>query len=69
MRELMFNRARSPHEAGASAEAIRLATGLGHRTVRRWIRLKTLPPRPWPRFSSLPRRLLRRPGGHGQAAS
>jgi DNA invertase Pin-like site-specific DNA recombinase len=26
-------------------EAIRLATGLGHRTVRRWIRLKTLPSR------------------------
>jgi hypothetical protein len=45
MRELMFNRVRSLHEAGESAEAIRLATGLGHRTVRKWIRLKTLPPR------------------------
>jgi transposase len=45
MRELMFKRVRSLHEAGESAEAIRLATGLGHRTVRRWIRLKTLPPR------------------------
>lgn len=46
MRELMFNRVRSLHEAGESAEAIRLATGLGHRTVRKWIRLKALPPRP-----------------------
>ena len=45
MRELMFNRVRSLHEAGESAEAIRLATGLGHRTVRKWIRLKALPPR------------------------
>jgi hypothetical protein len=46
LRELMFNRVRSLHEAGESAEAIRLATGLGrHRTVRKWIRLKTLPPR------------------------
>jgi hypothetical protein len=45
MRESMFNQVRSLHEAGESAEAIRLATGLGHRTVRRWIRLKTLPPR------------------------
>jgi transposase len=45
MRELMFQRVRSLHEAGESAEAIRLATGLGHRTVRRWIRLKTLPSR------------------------
>jgi hypothetical protein len=44
MRELMFSR-RSLHEAGESAAAIRLATGLGHRTVRKWIRLKTLPPR------------------------
>jgi hypothetical protein len=45
MRELMFNRVRSLHEAGESAEAIRLATGLGHHTVRKWIRLKTLPTR------------------------
>ncbi len=45
MRELMFNRVRSLHEAGESAEAIRLATGLGHRTVRRWVRLKSLPAR------------------------
>ena len=37
MRELMFNRVRSLHEA--------VATGLGRRTVRRWIRLKTLPAR------------------------
>jgi hypothetical protein len=43
MRALMFNQVRSLHEAGESAEAIRLATGLGHRTVRKWIRLKTLP--------------------------
>jgi hypothetical protein len=42
LRELMFKRVRSLHEAGEAAEAIRLATGLGHRTVRRWIRLKTL---------------------------
>jgi hypothetical protein len=39
MRELMFKRVRSLHEAGESAEAIRLATGLGHRTVRRRARV------------------------------
>jgi hypothetical protein len=45
MRALMFNRVRSLHAAGESAETIRLATGLGHRTVRIRIRLNTLSPR------------------------